>query len=129
MGGITGGIGSGSGATSLSAASAWIRPKPVPKSKPVSNPAVLGSSMSIAVYFRAVYMASGVKVGTRSFMSAATPAAWGAAAEVPKKTPKDMVFTPSGAVMSGCFALQAWRADSRRCRKGWACLRPRKSSR
>jgi hypothetical protein len=58
--------------------------------------------MSIAVSFMAAYMASGVKVGTRSFMSAATPAAWGAAAEVPKKAPKAMVSPPSGAVMSGC---------------------------
>jgi hypothetical protein len=54
MGGTTGGgRGTGDGATSLSAASAWINPKPVPKSKPVSKAPVLGSSMSIAVAFKA----------------------------------------------------------------------------
>jgi hypothetical protein len=58
-------------------------------------------------------MPSGVRVGTRLFMSAATPAACGAAAEVPTKfgkpvpsgsiPPKNVVSAPSGAVMSGCW--------------------------
>jgi len=57
-------------------------------------------------------VASGVKDETSSFMSAATPTACGAAAEVPKKfgkpvpsvsLPKNVVSTPSGAVMSGCW--------------------------
>ncbi len=69
--------------------------------------------MSIAVAFNAAYVASGVKDETSPFMSAATPAACDAAAEVPKKfgkpvesesfPPKNVVSTPSGAVMSGCW--------------------------
>src|SRR5262245_28392106 len=62
-----------------------------------------------AVVLRAEYTCDGVKPGCASMIRAATPAAWGAAAEVPKKLgkplmklpPKNVVLTPSGAMMSG----------------------------
>ncbi len=89
--------------SAASAASAWMRPNPVLVSKPTAP-------RFWAVFSRVLRTASGVSVGTACTSSAATPAAWGAAAEVPKKLgkpskseslPKNVVLAPSGATISG----------------------------
>ena len=93
----------------MSAASAWMRPEPESLSKP-------GAAMSIAVVCSAVRICAGVSDGTAWNMSAPTPAAWGAAAEVPKKLgkaspsaspPKKLVLAPSGATISGLEARRS----------------------
>ena len=66
--------------------------------------------MSMAVPSSAAYTAAGDSGPALSSISAATAAAWGAEAEVPKKfgkpsgslsNPKNVVFVPSGATISG----------------------------
>ena len=100
----------------IKALCACINPEPDIWSSP-------GVSMSRAEFFKRVRMASGLNVLSKSnfalasIISAATPAAWGEAAEVPKKLgnkvsgsmgsiqspfPRStVVFTPLGALMSG----------------------------
>ena len=91
--------------SAASAASARMRPKPVLTSKPAAP-------MFSAVFSRVLRRVSGSSVGTACTISAATPAAWGAAAEVPKKfgkpsnsgslpAEKNVVLAPSGATISG----------------------------
>lgn len=85
------------------AASAWTSPPPVSKSKPAV-------AMSIALPSRAALTWPATDPGLASSSSAASPAACGAAADVPKNssTPspsaslkKNVVSTPSTAVISG----------------------------
>src|SRR4051812_9689211 len=87
-------------------------------SKPVSNPPTSGLSMSSAVLCRVVVIVAGVSVEFAWSISAATAAAVGAAALVPKKfgelsasltlsLPKKVVFPPSGAVKFGFCRLTA----------------------
>src|SRR5262245_45325018 len=76
-----------------------MKPDPVSLSKP-------GVPISIAVFSRLLYNLDGVRVGLACKSNAATPAAWGAAADVPKKleNPGTVVTTPSGATISGLSA-------------------------
>src|SRR5215470_14769374 len=80
-----------------------MRPNPLS----LSNP---GVPMSIAVLSKLVYSLAGTALGLDCKSKAATAAACGAAAEVPKKfgnpvpsvsEPKNVVSTPSGATISG----------------------------
>ena len=90
----------------ISAASAWMRPNPESLSKPAGR-------MFRAVLCRVDSTWAGVMDGSACRINAATPAACGAAADVPKKlgkpspsmsTPKNVVSAPSGATISGLFA-------------------------
>src|SRR5262245_62561193 len=76
-----------------------MSPNPLLLSKP-------GAPISIAVFSRVLYIWAGVTVGLFCKSNAATPAACGAAADVPKKleNPGTVVATPSGATISGLSA-------------------------
>src|SRR5215475_8740195 len=76
-----------------------MSPNPLLLSKPVGP-------ISSAVFSRLLYNFPAVRVGLFCKSKAATPAAWGAAAEVPKKlaNPGTVVATPSGATTSGLLA-------------------------
>src|SRR5215831_20265803 len=76
-----------------------MSPNPLLLSKP-------GAPISIAVLSRVLYIWAGIRVGLSCKSNAATPAAWGAAADVPKKleNPGTVVTTPSGATISGLSA-------------------------
>src|SRR5262249_37387966 len=86
------------------ARSAWIKPNPRSKSTP-------GGPLRLAVVSRISYTLAGSMVGTACNIRAATAAACGAAADVPKKfgkpsgstsrLPKNVVLAPSGATISG----------------------------
>src|SRR5215471_11539408 len=80
-----------------------MRPNPLLLSKP-------GGPISIAVFSRVLYIWAGVRVGLSCESNAATPAAWGAAADVPKKgeKPGTVVATPSGATISGLDRISAF---------------------
>src|SRR6266852_215001 len=75
---------------------------PLPESR--SKPAPM---MSIAVLVSVVFIWAGVREGLADLTRAATAAALGAAAEVPKKglgnPPTPVTDTPSAAVISGLF--------------------------
>src|SRR5262249_22013969 len=66
------------GETSATAADASRRPVPDASSRP-------GASMSVAPCWSAARSDAGDRPGARSSIRAATPAEWGAAADVPKK--------------------------------------------
>src|SRR5262249_57962465 len=76
-----------------------MSPNPLLLSKPVGP-------ISRAVFSRLLYSWPVVRVGLFCKSRAATPAAWGAAADVPKKlaNPGTVVATPSGATTSGLLA-------------------------
>src|SRR5437870_7639152 len=85
-----------------------MRPNPLSLSKP-------DVPMSVAVLSRLLYILAGVAVGLACKSNAATAAACGAAADVPKKfgkpsasgstlSKKKVVFAPSGATISGLSA-------------------------
>src|SRR5262249_33345011 len=76
-----------------------MSPNPLLLSKPVGP-------ISSAVFSRLLYNFPAVRVGLFCKSKAATPAAWGAAADVPKKlaNPGTVVATPSGATISGLLA-------------------------
>src|ERR1700752_1012474 len=76
-----------------------MSPYPLLLSKPVGP-------ISSAVFSRLLYTLPAVRVGLSWKIKAATPAAWGAAADVPKKLekPGTVVATPSGATTSGLSA-------------------------
>src|SRR5262249_60010521 len=80
------------------AAAAWIRPDPVSPSTP-------GGPMSTAVFSRAEYRVIGERPACRWNSSAATAAACGALADVPKNGEKIVVATPSGATISGLLRI------------------------